>query len=60
MRVVLDELHGRVAIVEEGVGQFQVQAVAGLVLQVGERVFLGIGDAERAAVPVAGDPDDAG
>ena len=60
MRVVLDEFDGRVAVVEERAGQFEVQAIAGLVLKIGERVFLGVGDAQRAAMAVGRNPDDAG
>jgi hypothetical protein len=55
VRVVFDELDGGIAVVEKGVGQFEVQTVACFVLQVGERLLLRVGDAERAAVPVAGE-----
>ena len=57
VRVVLDELDGGIAVVEESIRQLEVQAIARFVLQVGEGLFLGVRDAQRAAVPVARDPD---
>ena len=58
--VVFDELDGGIAVVEEGVGEVEVEAVAGLLLEIPKRLLLGIRNAERAAVPVARNPDHAG